>query len=343
MKAMVLERFGEPMVLKEVPEPAIGPQDILLRVRASGLCATDLKVYDGLVKSVKLPLIAGHESAGEVAKIGAEVDGWHIGDHGVIYINIPCGNCYLCRKGRENYCTSGVRRIGFEEPGGFGEYCRVPARNLCKVSKSIPLKQASILSGTMATPLHGIRTQGRLQAGETAAIVGVGGLGIHAVQLAAVMGARVIAVDIAEEKLTAARKYGAEEAINPLNCDFAAEIRRLTGGEGADLVVEIVGGSAVPAVLEKCVEALRMTGRLLILGYHYGQHFRLDPQKMVYDGLEVMGSRSAIRQDLMDVISLVERGKVKPVIDECFPLEKANEAFAKLRNSTALGRMVLTL
>jgi acryloyl-coenzyme A reductase len=343
MKAMVLERFGEPMVLREVPEPAIGPQDILVRVRASGLCATDLKVADGLVKSVKLPLIAGHESAGEVVKIGANVDGWQIGDHGVIYINLACGSCYNCRKGRENFCTSPVRRLGFEEPGGFGEYCRVPARNLCKVAKSVPLEQASILSGSIATPLHGIRTQGRLQAGETAAIVGVGGLGIHAVQLAAVMGARVIAVDIAEEKLAAARKYGAEETINSKNCDFAAEIRRLTGGEGADLVVEIVAGSAVPPVLEKCVEALRMTGRLLILGYHYGQHFRLDPAKMVYDGLEVMGSRSASLRDLMDVISLVERGKVKPVIDECFPLEKTNEAFTRLRNSAALGRIVLTL
>lgn len=331
------------MVLREVPEPAIGPQDILLRVRASGLCATDLKVYDGLVKSVRLPLIAGHESAGEVAAMGGEVEGWQIGDHGVIHINIPCGSCYLCCKGRENYCTSGVRRIGFEEPGGFGEYCRVPARNLCRVSPKVPLTEASILSGTMATPLHGIRTQGRLQAGETAAIVGVGGLGIHAVQLAAVMGARVIAVDIADEKLAAARRFGAEETINPQNGDFAAEIRRLTGGEGADLVVEIVGGSQVPAVLEKCAEALRMTGRLLILGYHYGQHFRLDPQKMVYDGIEVTGSRSSLRQDLRDIISLVERGKVKPVIDECFPLEEANEAFAKLRRSSALGRMVLTL
>ena len=343
MKAMVLEHFGEPMVLKEVPEPAIGPQDILLRVGASGLCATDLKVYDGMVKSVKLPLIAGHESAGEVARIGAEVEGWEIGDHGVIHINMACGSCYNCRKGRENYCTSGVRRIGFEEPGGFGEYCRVPARNLCKVSKSVPMDQASILSGTMATPLHGIRTQGRLRAGETVGIVGVGGLGIHAVQLAAVMGARVIAVDIAEEKLQAARRFGAEETINPLSCDFAAEIRRLTGGQGADLMVEIVGGSAIPAVLEKCVEALRMTGRLLVLGYQYGQQFRLDPAKMVYDGMEVMGSRSSILQDLMDVISLVERGKVKPVIDECFLLEKANEAFAKLRKSAALGRTVLTL
>lgn len=343
MKAMVLEHFGEPMILREVPEPTIGPEDILLRVKACGLCATDLKVYDGAVKSVQLPRIAGHELSGEVAEIGSAVQGWQGGDHGVVYINIPCGSCYLCRKGRENDCTRNLRRIGFEEDGGFGEYVRVPARNLCKISRDVPQEQACILSGTMSTPLHAIRTQGRLQAGETVAIIGIGGLGIHTLQLAVVMGARVIAVDISEEKLAAARTFGAEATINSLQCDFAAEIRRLTGGEGADLIVEIVAGTQVPIVLEKSIDALRLAGRLVLLGYQYGQRFSLDPQKVVYDELEVIGSRSSIRQDLMDVISLVERGKVKPVISECFPLEQANEAFEKLRKSASLGRMVLLL
>jgi len=343
MKAMVLERFAEPMVFKEVPEPQIGPQDILLRTRACGLCGTDIKIYDGEVKTVKTPYIMGHELAGEVAKIGADVNGWEVGDHGVVHIYIPCGNCYQCRKGRENDCTRKLERIGFEVDGGFGEYVRVPARNLLKISRDIPLEQACILSGSIATPLHGIRTQGRLQMGETAVIVGIGGLGIHALQLAVAMGARVIAVDISEEKLEAARNFGAEATINSSEGDFVSEIRRLTDGEGADLIVEVVGGSQIPIVLEQSIQALRLCGRLLLLGYQYGQNFSLDPQKIVYDELEIIGARASVRQDLVDVIALVEKGRVKPVISECCPLEQANEAFVKLRRSASLGRIVLTL
>ncbi len=343
MKAMVLERFAEPMVCKEVPEPKIGPQDILLRTRACELCVADIKSYDGEVKTVKTPCIMGHEFAGEVAKIGAEVEGWKVGDHGVVHIYIPCGNCYQCRKGRENDCTRKLERIGFEVDGGFGEYVRVPARNLLRVSRDIPFEQACILSGSIATPLHGIRTQGRLQMGETAVIVGIGGLGIHTLQLAVTMGARVIAVDISAEKLEAARKFGAEATINSSEGDFVSEIRRLTDGEGADIIVEVISGSQIPIVLEKSIQALRLCGRLLLLGYQYGQSFSLDPQKIVYDELEIIGARASVRQDLADVIALVEKGIIKPVISECFPLERANEAFAKLRRSASLGRIVLTL
>jgi 2-desacetyl-2-hydroxyethyl bacteriochlorophyllide A dehydrogenase len=343
MRAMVLEKFGEPMVLREVPEPKIEQGEILLRVRACGLCGTDLKIFDGQVNTVKLPRIMGHELAGEVAGIGKGVEGWKAGDHGVVHIYVTCGNCYYCRTGRENNCNRGRRRIGFEADGGFGEYVGIPAANLCKISKEIPLEEACILSGSVATPLHAMRTQGRLKAGETAAIIGVGGLGIHALQLAVAMGARVMAVDIAEEKLEAARRLGAEATINSAKSDFVSEIRHWTDGEGADLIAEIVSGSKLPSILEESVKALRLGGRLVLLGYQYGQLFSLDPAKIVYDEIEIIGARASIRQDLADVISFVERGKVKPVISERFPLAKANEALVKLRNSASLGRIILTL
>ena len=343
MKAMVLEKFGAPMVLRDFPKPSIGEGEILLRTRGCGLCGTDLKIFDGHVNTVKLPRIMGHELAGEVVEIGPGVQGWKVGDHGVVHIYLTCGNCYQCRIGRENNCTKGRGRIGFEDDGGFGELVRLPSRNLCKISKDIPLEEASILSGSIATPLHGIRTQARLRAGETAVIIGVGGLGIHTLQLAIAMGARTIAVDIAQEKLEAARRFGADAIINSAKSDFVSEIRRLTDGEGADVIAEIVSGPQLPRILEESVKALRLGGRLLLLGYQYGQTFSMDPAKLVYDEIEIIGSRASIRQDLVDVISLVERGKVKPVISDRFPLEKANEAFVKLRNSASLGRIILTL
>jgi propanol-preferring alcohol dehydrogenase len=343
MKAMVIERFNEPMVLREVPKPSIGAGDILLRVRACGLCATDLKILDGDFDTIKPPIIPGHELAGEVAEIGEGVKGWNVGDHGVVHIYITCGNCFHCRIGRENNCTQRVGRIGFEVDGGFGEYVRIPAWNLFKISNDIALEQACILSGSVATPLHAIREQGKLRAGETVALIGIGGLGIHTLQLAVALGARVIAVDIMANKLEAAQNFGAADTIDSSKHDFVSKIRSLTNGEGADMIVEILGGKHLPQVIEESIYGLRPGGRLVLSGYQMGQKASFDPAKIVTDEIEIIGSRASIRQDLIDVISMTERGVIRPLISERYPLEQANKALAKLRKSASLGRMVLTL
>lgn len=343
MKAMVLEHFGESLQHREVEKPSIGDRDVLLRVKACGLCGTDLKIYDGKVLTVKLPRIMGHEVAGVVEEVGRQVNGFSPGDNGVVHIYITCGTCYYCRNARENDCQSLEGRIGFELDGGFGEYLQVPERNLFKVSPKVPLEEASILSGSVSTPLHALRTQGRLRMGETVVIIGIGGLGIHTLQLANNLGGRVIAVDIDDKKLEIAKAFGAEAVINSSRENSVAVIREVTGGLGADLVIEVIGGPTIPEVLEQSVKMLRLGGRLVILGYEYGQRFYLDPQTLVYNEIEIIGSRSSTRQDLIDVISLVERGRIKPLIAEKIPLEKANEAFGRLRKSTVVGRMVLVL
>jgi len=343
MKAMVVQKFGEPMEYAEAEKPTMGDQDILLRVKACGLCGTDLKIFDGKVPTVKPPAIMGHEVSGVVEEVGKEVKSARPGDQGVVHIYITCGSCFYCRNARENDCQSLKGRIGFELPGGFGEYLRVPERNFYKVSSHVPLDEVSILSGSISTPLHAVRTQGRLRLGETAVIVGIGGLGIHTLQLAVNLGARVIAVDIDDRKLAVAKSFGADFAINSSKENFPAAVRDLTGGLGADLAVEVIGGPKIPEILDQSVQGLRLGGRLVIMGYEYGQRFLVDPQKIVYDELEIIGTRSSTRQDLIDVISLVERGKIKPLITERVPLAQANEAFWRLRKSDAVGRMVLTL
>jgi propanol-preferring alcohol dehydrogenase len=343
MKAMVLRKFGEPMEYLEIEKPSIGEQDVLLRVKACGLCGTDLKIFDGKVPTVKLPSIMGHEVSGVVEEVGRKVKMVRPGDHGVVHIYITCGSCFYCRNSRENDCQSLEGRIGFELPGGFGEYLRVPEKNFFTVSPKVPLDEVSILSGSVSTPMHGVRTQGRLRMGETAVIIGIGGLGIHTLQLAVNLGARVIAVDIDDRKLEVARSCGADAVINSSREDFPAAVRDITGGLGADLAVEVIGGPKIPEVLEESIKCLRLGGRLVIMGYDYGQRLAIDPQKIVYDELEIIGTRSSTRQDLIDVISLVERGKVKPLITERVPLEQANGALRRLRHSEAVGRMVLVL
>ena len=346
MKAMVLRAFKQPMELEELRRPTPGPGEALVRVRACGLCGTDVKVADGAIDTVLLPLIPGHELAGEVVELGppgVAPDSWPVavGDHVVVHAYVTCGRCWYCRNARENNCERAAR-LGFERPGGFGEYVTAPVENCYRVPVSLPFEQASILSGTLATPFHALRHQGRITAGETVVIFGVGGLGIHAVQLARELGGRVIAVDVDDAKLELAIRLGASTAL-PWSDSVASEIRALTDGEGADVVVPVVGGGALPSVLPQAFGALRRCGRLVLLGYLRGVPLTVDTHELIYNAWEIRGSRSSTTQDLLDVIRLVEAGRVQPVVARSVPVEQADMALDELRGRPPVGRLVLAL
>ncbi len=341
MKAMVLERFGEPLVGRRVSDPIIGSQDVLVRVRANGVCATDLKMIEGLVPSVTLPHVLGHEVAGEVADVGADVQGLRLGDHVTVYPTRGCGFCDACRTGSENLCPS-APRTGFEVDGGFADLLRTHGRNAIKIDPAVPFDQAAILPDAVAAPYHGLVHRAKIRAGETVVVVGVGGLGIHAVQVARVAGARVIAVDVAPAKLRAAEEFGAETVAPDEGDGLAPTVKALTDGIGADVVVECVGGNVVSAVLQDSAACLRPGGRLVVLGYAYGQPLTVDSAELIYSQWSILGSRASTLQDVVDVARQVERGLLEPVVSERFALEQANEALALLRERSPLGRIVLT-
>ena len=213
MQAMVLNDYKSPLVWQSMPDPACGPQDVILRVRANGLCATDLKIADGAVPTVRLPHILGHEAAGEVVEVGTEVKSLQSGDHVTIYPTQSCGFCDYCRLGQENYCLT-APRSGFEVDGGFSEYLRVPQRNAVKIDAQVSWEAAAIIPDALASTYHATMQRGRIQAGETVVVVGLGGLGIHALQMALIMGANVIAVDIETDKLNAAKEFNPKEHNN---------------------------------------------------------------------------------------------------------------------------------
>jgi threonine dehydrogenase-like Zn-dependent dehydrogenase len=177
--------------------------------------------------------------------------------------------------------------------------------------------------------------------GETVVVIGVGGLGIHAVQMARIIGARVIAADIAPGKLRAAEEFGAE-VVDSGREELPARVKAITGGQGADVVAECVGGDAVTSVLNEGIACLRPGGRLVVLGYAYGQPLLVDTAKMIYGQWNILGTRGSTYQDVVAVVRLVESGRLKPVVSARFPLERANEAIAVLRESPPLGRIVLT-
>lgn len=342
MRAMVMHAFGAPMELENLPVPKPGPSEALVRVRACGLCGTDVKVADGNIPSVRLPLVPGHELAGEVVELGEGAQGLSVGDHVVVHIYVTCGRCWYCRNARENNCEQ-VARLGFERAGGFGEYVTAPDCNCYRVARRVPLEEACLLSGSIATPFHALRHQGKVTVGDTVVIFGVGGLGIHAVQLARELGARVIAIDIDDEKLELARSLGAFEAINPRSASVPARVRELTEGEGASVVLPVVGGNALTAILPDALASLRRCGKLVFLGYLKGVPITVDSHELVNNAWEVLGSRSSRTQDLRDAIQLVEEGRVKPVIARTIPVEEANEALDLVRKGGPAGRVVLTM
>ncbi len=341
MKAMVLERFKEPLAWRDVPDPECGLQDVVIQVRANGLCATDLKVMDGAVSTVIPPRIPGHEVAGEVVEVGRDVDDLDAGDHIAVYPSLGCGSCDPCRSGLENLCRR-APRTGFELDGGFSQYMRVRARNAVKVDSAVPFEEASILHGAVSTGYHALVRKAKVRVGETVLVVGVGGLGIHAVQIARIVGARVIATDIAPEKLRAAEEFGVSATIDSREQDLEASVRNLTGGVGADVVAVCVGGAAVSSVLSEAISCLTLGGRLLVIGYTYGQPLSVDTADLVYGQWSIIGTRSSTLQDDVEVARLVESGQLKPLVSRRIPLERANDALDLLRETSPLGRMVLT-
>jgi alcohol dehydrogenase, propanol-preferring len=340
MKAMVLKEFGKPLSWEDVPEPTIGSREALVRSQANGLCATDLKIVDGLVKSAKKPLRLGHESAGVVVEVGSEVETVKLGDRVVMVCKQTCGRCRMCRAGHEEMCLSSPGRLGFEMDGGFGEFVAVPERNLVRVGSQVSMEAASLIGGTLGSPLHAIR-MARVELGETAVVFGLGGLGIHALQILRHLGAGVIGIDVKEDKLAKAHELGALHTINALHTDPVKTVLDLTNGVGADVALEIVGGDAVPPVIQQCLDLLRPGGRLVILGYHYGQTVPIDPAKLVYRWLHLIASHNHSVRDVADAASLVSDGRVKAVIAGTAPMREANEALAQLRAGDPIGRIVL--
>lgn len=340
MKGMLLKEFGKPLSYEEVPDPKPGPGQVLVESKANGLCATDLKVVDGLLKSTSVPLLLGHENAGIVLETGPEVTSVQPGDRVVVVSKQTCGQCRMCRKGHEEMCLNTRGRMGMEIDGGFGQLVAAPERNLVKVGEGVSLAAASLIGGTLGSPLHAIR-MARVGLGETAVIFGLGGLGLHALQILCYLGANVIGVDIQPEKLAKAKELGATETINAAEADPVKTVLDMTEGIGASVALEIVGGAAVPPVLQQCIELLAPGGRLVILGYHYGQTFPVDPAQLVYKWIQIIASHNHTVQDVRDAASLVSDGRVKPVIAEIAPMQEANEAMDRLRAGDPIGRIVL--
>jgi 2-desacetyl-2-hydroxyethyl bacteriochlorophyllide A dehydrogenase len=302
MKAVRMVQVGQPLELHEIPVPAIGERDILVRVRAAGICHSDVHYRAGRSPVRPLPLTLGHEVAGEVTQLGAQVTGVKVGDRVCLHYNLTCGDCYYCSTGNEQFCGKGLM-LGHYTNGGYAEYIAVPARNAIPLPAEIPFEQGATLMCASATSFHALR-KSRLKGGETVAVVGVGGLGLSAVQLARAFGAlEVYAVDIHAEKLELAAGYGAIP-VNARQVDPVAEIRRQTRGKGVDVALELIG---LPQTMRQAVQSLAPMGRAVIAGISDQPLEIATYQELLGAEAEIIGSNDHLLQELPLLVEMARR------------------------------------
>ncbi len=347
MRAMVLPAFGAPLRLQTVPRPSIGPNDVLLRVRAAGVGLTVVIMTANPGRVTSFPRIPGHEVAGEVVEVGAEVTHVTIGERVVCHFYLTCGACRFCRSGRETLCMAFRGFVGQATDGGYAEYVAIPARNVTPIPAGVSDLDAAIASDAIATPYHACREEARVGPGDTVLIVGAGGgVGIHGVQMAKLCGGWVVGVDITDDKLAAASDAGADAVVDGRAGDLAAQVRPLTDGRGVDAAIDFV---ASRETLEGSVASLARAGRLVIIGsrppsvFGVETTFPVDPGRMLYDMLEIHGSRYVTLTEIQQTLELLRLGRIRPVISRTFPLAGAEEAHELLRKNALVGRAALLL
>lgn len=340
MKAVRLIKPGQPVEMEELPIPQIGQKDVLVRVKAAGICHSDAHYRAGVSPVHPLPLTLGHEVAGVIEQIGSGVTSWGIGDRVCLHYMVTCGDCIYCSRGSEQFCTSG-QMLGKYRDGGYAEYICVPARSVFLLPDEIPFEQGAIMMCSSATSFHALR-KGRLGPGETVAVFGVGGLGMSAVQIARAFGALdVYAVDINAAKLKMAGKLGAIP-INGSETDPVAEIKRLTDGRGVDVALELVG---LPLTVRQAVASLAVFGRAVMVGLS-DKVVEIAPYHdlMLKEG-ELIGASDHLASELPALIELARRGALdlSDLVTDILPLDAdaINEALDRLEQFGADVRIVI--
>jgi 2-desacetyl-2-hydroxyethyl bacteriochlorophyllide A dehydrogenase len=340
MKAICMVEAGKPLELHSIPIPSIGEKDILVRVRAAGICHSDVHYRGGRSTMGRLPITLGHEIAGEIEWTGSQVTTLVAGDRVALHYNISCGDCYYCSTGNEQFCTT-VRMLGHHVDGGYAEYVAVPARNAIPLPEEISFEAGATLMCASATALHALR-KSRVKAGETVAVFGVGGLGLSAIQLAKAMGAvEVYAVDIQPEKLELAAEYHAVP-VDASRCDALEEIRRLTRGQGVDVALEMIG---LQKTMKQAVESLGVMGRAVIVGLSRDP-LEVNPYAtLIGHEAEIIGSNDHLLQELPMLVDMARRGLLDTsrVVSQVIPLEaaKINQRLDELEHFTSDVRAVI--
>ena len=340
MKAVRLVEIGKPLELQEVPDPQVGEIDVLVRIKAAGICHSDVHYRAGTSTVGGLPQTLGHEVAGVIEAVGLQVTEVAVGDRVSLHYLLTCGACHYCRTGHEQFCVEG-KMLGKHLDGGYAELIAVPARNAVPLPKDISFGAGAVLMCSSATSFHALR-KARLVPGESAAVFGAGGLGMSAIQLARAFGALdVYAIDINDDKLAQAETYGSI-AVNAARTDPVAEIQRLTRGKGVDVAVEVIG---LRETMEQAVRSLGVFGRAVMVGIA-AETIRIDSYPdLLCKEAEVIGCSDHLLSELPLVIEFAHQGALdlSQVVTRTVPLQAAaiNDAMDALERFGGEVRTVI--
>jgi propanol-preferring alcohol dehydrogenase len=344
MKALVLEAFGAPLVPKDVPLPAVGANDVLVKVGACGVGLTVVNLLATKGRVDRYPRIPGHEIAGTVVAVGEGVRTVRVGTRVTNHFYITCGHCRNCRSGRETLCLQPKGNVGQNRDGGYAEYVSLPERNVVAIPDGVSDIDAAVASDAIATPFHACVKEARLRAGDSVLVIGAaGGVGIHMVQMARLCGARVLAADVGADRLDFIRSVDpADVLIDAAAGDLAAQVMQHTDGEGVDAVIDIV---ASRGTLSASLASLAVGGRLVIIGSHpatiYGEDpsFPVDPIRFLHRGLEIHASRYVTLAEIERTLEIVRDGRLRPVVTKTVALADVPALHDAIRRGGTLGRV----
>lgn len=339
MKAVHFHEFGDADVLRleEVPVPTPAPGQVLVRVGACALNYLDIWSRRGQPRPTShLPHIPGCDVAGEVAELGPGVTGVTAGDRVMINPGLSCGRCPACLSGRDNLCRHyGV--LGVATPGGYAEYVVVPAANLVPMPADLDFVDAAAIPLVFITAWH-MLDRAQLAMGETVLVMGAsGGVGTAAVQLARLRGARVLAVAGGSEKASRVKALGADAVIDHKTEDISQRVKELTGGSGADVVVESVG----EAVWNTAMRCMGRRARLVTCGATSGPRVQVDLRHLFAKHQTMVGTYMGSKADLWAMLPYIEDGQIKAVVDRSLPLSEAAQAHTIVENRAHVGKVVL--
>ena len=341
MKALVLREPGGPLVLEDVPRPRPGPGEVIVRVKACGLGLTLVWNRNGRRGPGRLPRVIGHEIAGDVVELGDRVERFRPGDRVTVYYYLTCGECRWCKRGRDDLCEDQLGNVGRETDGGLAEYVKLPAHNLCRLPPEVTDVAGAITADAVATSVHVLGSRAATRPGETVLIVGAGGgVGIHMVQVAALLGARVIAADRGEAKLSLAAANGATEVLDATTRALDEEIASLTDGHGVDVVVDLVGSDDT---MRQGLASLGRGGRLVLVGSYSPDASLTVAHGTLAGERALLGSSYCTRAELEQAVELVARGRIRPVVTRTCRLDEADAVLGAVERQEVAGRACVIL
>lgn len=349
MKAARIVHPNNPLQVQHIETPKPKGSQVLVKVQSVGVCHSDIHLWEGgyegpggqflktTDRGVKYPLTPGHEIAGVIESMGDEAAGFKKDEKVLVFPWVGDGLCPACRAGEENLCDN-PQSLGIYREGGYAEYILVPSyKYLIKIGDEMDVDAGSTLSCSALTAYSAVKNAG-LKPDNNVVMLGAGGLGLMAIQLAkAVTGARVIALDIDDDKLRAAKNNGADIAINSKNEDAVKLVMESTGKLGADAVIDFVNSSKTA---ESNMQMLRRRARVVFVGL-YGGELKLNLVAMPTRAYRLIGSYTGSMIDMVELVALAKRGIINPVISDRFKLEQATEALSKLKEGQIVGRSVI--